>query len=376
MIVFVSNFFNHHQEPLAEELFRLTNGEYRFVELEVMPDSFKSAGYPGYEDSAMLIKAWADPDRATRVILDADVVLYGNITDYSLIRQRLDRGKLTFEVGERWLKRGIINALSPRLIKSLWYYHRYFSRKPLYRLCASAFAAADLRKFGAFRGKCFKWGYFTAVSDLDVDKVLELRRAEPGIRLMSIARFIPWKHHELAVRCMRNLVDKGYDAELDIYGSGPEFDKINSMVEDLGLESRVHLKGNMDNRLLLGEIRKHDIMLFTSDRNEGWGAVINEAMANACPVVGSDAVGSVPFLIQNGYNGLIFKSGNADDLTIKVETLITNPELREQMSRRAYITLRDEWSPVSAAKRLLVLIDCLRTGNPSPFTDGPCSPTN
>lgn len=376
MIVFVSNFFNHHQVPLGEELYKLTDGEYRFVELEPMPESFKASGYPQYENSPMLIKGWSDAETATKAILDAEVVLYGNISDYSLITQRLNEGKLTFEVGERWLKRGIINALSPRFLKSLWHYHKDFKNKQLYRLCASAFAAKDLHKFGAFKDKCFKWGYFTTVTTLDVDKIIAKRTDSSRIRILAIARFLSWKHHELSVRCIRNLLDKGYDVELDIYGTGPEYDKIRLLIAKLNLRERVNLKHNIPNSQLLDEIKAHDILLFTSDRNEGWGAVVNEAMANACPVVGSDAVGAVPFLIKDGENGMIFKSGDAKDLTRKVELLINDPELRMKLSRNAYYTLHDEWSPKNAALRLLTLIDCIKNQVPVPFIDGPCSPAN
>jgi glycosyltransferase involved in cell wall biosynthesis len=48
-----------------------------------------------------------------------------------------------------------------------------------------------------------------------------------------------------------------------------------------------------------------DIFLFTSDFNEGWGAVLNESMNSACAVVASHAIGSVPFLLKDGENGFI-----------------------------------------------------------------------
>lgn len=42
-------------------------------------------------------------------------------------------------------------------------------------------------------------------------------------------------------------------------------------------------------------MEKADIYLFTSDFNEGWGAVLNESMNSGCAVVASHAIGSVPF---------------------------------------------------------------------------------
>jgi glycosyltransferase involved in cell wall biosynthesis len=41
------------------------------------------------------------------------------------------------------------------------------------------------------------------------------------------------------------------------------------------------------------------VFIFTSDRNEGWGAVLNEAMGSGCAVVAADLIGSVPYLIEH-----------------------------------------------------------------------------
>ena len=74
------------------------------------------------------------------------------------------------------------------------------------------------------------------------------------------------------------------------------------------------------------EVRRHmekaDIYLFTSDFNEGWGAVLNESMNSGCAVVASHAIGSVPFLIKNGENGLIYENGNQLDLEKQVLRLL------------------------------------------------------
>ena len=44
-IVFLSNYFNHHQKPLSDELFRVTNGDYIFVATEKMSDERKNMGW-------------------------------------------------------------------------------------------------------------------------------------------------------------------------------------------------------------------------------------------------------------------------------------------------------------------------------------------
>lgn len=376
MIVFVSNFYNHHQSALSEELFKLTDGAYRFVEMSPIPDEFVKSGYPVYNPSRLLVQAWksdTDLNYAYQLINNADVVLYGNFDNLNLIKKRLSNNKLTFEVGERWLKRGGGNLLSPRLLKNQCFYHLYFYNKQLFRLCASAFAAGDLAKFHSFKNRCFKWGYFTIVPDIDADAIIKARSKEHEVRFISVARFIHWKHHELTVKAAKILFDEGYNFTVDIYGSGSEFLKIKRLIEKLRIEHIVRLRGNIPNQLIMEELRKHDAMIFCSDKNEGWGAVVNEAMGNTCPVIGSDKIGSVPFLIKNEQNGLIFRSGDVHDLAKQMIRIVESKELRQTLAANAYSTMKNTWSPQVAAKRLLILIESLTSRTELPLQEGPCS---
>ena len=96
-------------------------------------------------------------------------------------------------------------------------------------------------------------------------------------------------------------------------------------------------------------------------------------MSNGCTVVGSNQIGSVPYLINDGINGCIFKSECLDSLEEKVEYLLNNPVECKSMARNAYIKLKQIWSPENAARNLLTLIDDLNHGRESSIKDGPCS---
>ena len=62
-------------------------------------------------------------------------------------------------------------------------------------------------------------------------------------------------------------------------------------------------------------MEKSSIYLFTSNFDEGWGAVLNESMNSACAVISSHAAGATPFLISHNINGLLYTSGDVDELT-------------------------------------------------------------
>lgn len=73
---------------------------------------------------------------------------------------------------------GWINVLSPHLRRWWLNYQRYFRHKPFYKLNASAFAAADHRKLHTYEGRCYRWGYFTAVPEKNEVEASRTPRAD------------------------------------------------------------------------------------------------------------------------------------------------------------------------------------------------------
>lgn len=373
-IVFVSNFINHHQSLWSDELFKVLLGHYYFVETQKMYDWLKSGGYDDFSSRPYVLQAWKDDaskKKAEELCINADVAIFGaDSLDYQIMRAKT--GKLSFEVSERWLKKGILNLLSPRLLRNMWYYHTLFRKKPVYKLCSSAYAAGDQYKMFSYKDRCYKWGYFTRVDDYDIEASLD-KRKDAVFRLMWCARFLKWKHPEMAIKLAARLKAKGYAFTLDMYGSGVELERMQLLSRQLDVTDVVRFCGNLPNDQILEQMRCHDIFLFTSDRNEGWGAVANEAMSNGGVLVGSDAIGSVPFLVKDGENGCVFKSCDLDSLMNKVEYLLNNRTEIRRLAVNGYLTMKTVWSPENAARNLMTLIDDLRNGRDTSVADGPCS---
>ena len=374
-LVFFSNYLNHHQVLLADELYDQSNYEYVFVATTDIPEFRRKLGYADYSDRPYLLKAYEGDEKwekAMQLSREADVALFGGGLAIEFQKERLkENNKLSFEVSERWLKRGLLNLLSPRLLKNMWYYHTQWKNRPLYKLCSSAFTAGDQYKLHSFKGRCYKWGYFTRVPDINVDSICT--QSQETVRLMWCARFIDWKHPELAIEVAARLKAKGVLFVLDMYGNGERLDLIKTLANKLGVDDYVNFCGSTTNDGILEAMQKHDIFLFTSDRQEGWGAVLNEAMCSGCAVVASNAIGSAPYLIKDGENGMVFLSEELDSLLEKVVFLIEHPDKRMQIAKNAYLTMRDLWSPKTAARNLLQLIDDLQHGRDTSIEEGPCS---
>ncbi len=68
-------------------------------------------------------------------------------------------------------------------------------------------------------------------------------------------------------------------------------------------------------------MERSEIYLVTSDRKEGWGAVVNEAMNSGCAVVADHMIGAAPWLIRQGENGWMYRDGEEQELFRTVERL-------------------------------------------------------
>jgi len=72
-------------------------------------------------------------------------------------------------------------------------------------------------------------------------------------------------------------------------------------------------------------------------RVEPWGVVVQEAAASGLPLICSEACGAGVHLVQEGFNGWLFQTGNADHLAtcLRIASMSSTSTLRE-MGRRSH----------------------------------------
>lgn len=220
--------------------------------------------------------------------------------------------------------------------------------------------------------RCTNGGYFPPVIKYTINELLKNKDKK---KILWMGRLIDWKHPEEAIEVALRLKKDGYDFTMDIGGTGSMYNEIITMIEKYKLTAYVKLLGAIPAKEVRKYMEKSGIFLFTSDFNEGWGAVLNESMNSGCAVVASHAIGSVPFLIEHNKNGLVYQSGKIDELYKKVKYLLDNPIEQEKLGKSAYETMFNVWNADVAAKRLINLEEQLLNGNrfPELYSDGPCS---
>jgi len=371
-VVFVSNYFNHHQKPFCEEMYRRLGGDFAFISTSVMSEERKELGYSSDDQPEYVHLAYEGEQQkrnAAALINTADVVIAGSAPN-DMFYERIRTGKLLLRYAERPFKRKA--SLFRRAYHFIRHHQMDLWKKNIYMLCAGGYVAKDYASIGMYQGRTYKWGYFPVVKKYDMDELFLRKRRNV---LMWCGRFIDWKHPDDAILLAKRLKEQGYDFHLNIVGTGDMEEKLHKLVRQFDLTGQVQFLGSMAPDRVRTHMEEAGIYLLTSDRQEGWGAVLNEAMSSGCAVVASDSAGAVPYLICDGENGAVYPSGNQGVMFEKVKYLLDHPEDQKSMGQEAYQTMEETWNANTAAERVLRLAEKLLAGEKKPglFEEGPCS---
>lgn len=372
-IAFISNYLNHHQLYLCNQLYSMCD-EFYFIATERISAARLEMGYEDMDSKhPYVIKTYEEgylKYAVYYIIKTFDVVIFGACSP-KYIELRMRKNLLSFIYAERFLKKGLWYRFIPSTRKKILDRVIKYKDKNLHVLCASAYSSYDLYLCG-YRNTCYKWGYFTEVPVLDKRELMKKKEASP-CKILWVGRLINGKRTKDVIFLAKKLMSKKLDFTINIIGSGDYERQLHMLVKLLGLSDKVHFLGSMTPDKVKEYMDEANIFLFTSNFKEGWGTVINEAMSSGCSVVASHAVGSAPYLIENKKNGLIYQSGNINDLYRKVSRLIKNPKLQYSYGSNAYDTMVNTWNPKEAASRLIDLSKNLMLGNATPYSCGPCS---
>lgn len=163
-VVFVSNYFNHHQLSFCDALYELLEGSFCFLQTQPMEEERVKMGWQA-EERPYVRYVQADGTATSglewqNLLLTADVVIFGGCDDESYIRERLAAGKPIFRYNERLYKEGQWKAISPRGLLQKYKDHTRYCKAPVYFLCAGAYVPCDLGIIHAYPEKMLRFGYF------------------------------------------------------------------------------------------------------------------------------------------------------------------------------------------------------------------------
>jgi len=178
------------------------------------------------------------------------------------------------------------------------------------------------------------------------------------IKLCIVGRMHRGKGQHHAINALSILKSHFPKIELDIVGSGNRsyVRKLKKLCTTNGLSECVTWSGFTND--VAAVYKRSDIALVCS-KNEGFGRVVVEAMAEGCPVVGSDS-GGIPEIIEHGVSGLLYKSGRVEDLAKQVSHLINNSELYSQISRKGMVDVYKRFSRQRYVEQIYQVLNTLQ----------------
>ncbi len=359
-IVFISNYLTHHQLPFVLEMAQAKEVSFIFIATNRMEEERIRMGWGIDEKIYPFVRHFDDDmQECSRLVMESDVVICGGTHD-SYIHDRVASGRLTFRYFERLYKTGQSKALRPR-----GYYHKLkehtrYRKNPVYLLCAGAYVASDFHLFLAYPGKMLRWGYFPEFVKYSVE---ERTRIQDGkCHLLWTGRMLRWKHATDAILVAEALKKEQIMFDLTMIGDGECASMVRQMIEEKGLQREVILRPFEKPEEIRKAMLKSDIYLMTSDYEEGWGAVVNEAMNSGCAVIAGSGAGAVPYLIRHGKNGLVYQNGKTEELIALTLSLVKDINQIHFLGQAAYMTIATTWNASVACRRFLTF--CRQIENP------------
>lgn len=131
------------------------------------------------------------------------------------------------------------------------------------------------------------------------------------------------------------------DSQLVAVGGGDDLPRLRQIAVDVGIADRVHFFENLSREEVAACYANADVFALPST-GEGFGLVFLEAMAFAKPVVGVSCGGTTD-VVEDGINGLLVPSRDAERLAQALERLLLDESLRAELGRRGGAIVRQKY---------------------------------
>jgi len=201
------------------------------------------------------------------------------------------------------------------------------------------------------RDKMIEFGQDAARIDylpnfLDLDAYTP--RYTPGRYVAYAGRLERVKGVETLVRALG-----GSQLEVRIAGDGEMREQLEQQCARQRFDN-VRFLGRLESNGLAATLQDAMFVVVPSEWYENAPMSVLEAYAYGKPVIGA-RIGGIPELIEDGSTGLLFEPGDAAGLRAKVERLLANPALVEEMGRNARPFVERNFGPQQHYERLMAI---------------------
>ena len=151
------------------------------------------------------------------------------------------------------------------------------------------------------------------------------------------------KRPDIAMNIFKKFSSRVEDPTVSLtYLAAEHADGLKQLASEESLGSSVHFMNALSGESMIDCINRSSVVIGTS-LNSNTGRAIQEAMACAKPVVVFNN-GGISDLITHMENGILVEPGDTDSFTDALELLYYNPELRDELGRKARETIIEKRS--------------------------------
>lgn len=164
----------------------------------------------------------------------------------------------------------------------------------------------------------------------------ELGLAQTSQLLLTVARLHPQKGHDYLIPIIPEIIAQFPQVQFVWIGNGEYQTHLTNMLREYQVEAQVTLLGYRND--ITNFLTAADLFLFPSYQ-EGLPFAVLEAMVSGLPIIASDT-GGIPEMIVNQQHGLLFRTGDRQDLQQKLDWALTNPLAMTQMAQAAKVEVQ------------------------------------
>lgn len=143
------------------------------------------------------------------------------------------------------------------------------------------------------------------------------------------------------------------DIQLLLVGDGPDRKELEALSLKLNCQDNIVFYGSSEWEEAMRLMARMDLVVVPS-RFEGFGLSAAEAMAMGKPLICSNAFGLTE-LVCHDKEGLLFQNGDAQDLFLKLQDIMHNPEKAKKMGKLALKRVKQNFDYSLFVKRIRTL---------------------
>jgi glycosyltransferase involved in cell wall biosynthesis len=195
---------------------------------------------------------------------------------------------------------------------------------------------------------------------------------ETPVRCLVAGRLEYDKGHHLAVAAVASARQAGFDVRLDVYGGPLEnnfyANELRAQIAAASCEDAIRLMG-FEPRLR-EKHQEYHLGFQCRITTEPCSLWVCEAMVDGLPLLAA-ANGGTPELVDDGVSGLLFKSGDAADLTEKMLCLLRDPKRMAEMRVQAFARGQQRYTLERFIRETIAAYATLPSGEAKPQAMSP-----